>query len=116
MFSEIGVRKSFTNFTGKHLCWSLFFNKVATLLKRKSKAGFSCESPKTNPHVPDETRMNNQASYLVCTCLTILPLKNLYFTVISTKIHLNTRLAASDTFHVFTQSIKFFKFYYHTDD
>ena len=32
------------NITGKHLCWSLFFNKVAglrpsTLLKRDSNAG-----------------------------------------------------------------------------
>ena len=32
--------------------------------------------------------------------------KNLYFTEFSTKIHCNTRLAASDAFHVFTQSIK----------
>ena len=34
-----GVLKNFTKFTGKHLCQSLFFNKVAglrpaTLLKR----------------------------------------------------------------------------------
>ena len=28
---EIGVLKSFTKFTGKHLCQSLFFNKVAGL-------------------------------------------------------------------------------------
>ena len=28
---EIGVRKNFTKFTGKHLCMSLFFNKVAGL-------------------------------------------------------------------------------------
>ena len=33
----------------------------------------------------------------------------------STKIHWNTRLATSDAFHMFTQSIKFFKFYYRTD-
>ena len=26
-----GVYKNFTKFTGKHLCQSLFFNKVATL-------------------------------------------------------------------------------------
>ena len=34
-----GVFKNFTNFTGKHLCWSLFFTKLqvfrpATLLKK----------------------------------------------------------------------------------
>ena len=28
MFFKIGVLKSFANFTGKHLCWSLFFKNV----------------------------------------------------------------------------------------
>ena len=31
MFHEKGVLKSFAKFTGKHLCQSLFFNKVAGL-------------------------------------------------------------------------------------
>ena len=31
MFFKIGVLKTAANFTGKHLCWSLFFNKVAGL-------------------------------------------------------------------------------------
>ena len=40
VFSEKGVLKNFAKFTGKHLCWSLFFNKVpslrsATLLKKR---------------------------------------------------------------------------------
>ena len=40
MFLKIGVLKNLANFTGKHLCWSLFFNKVAglrpaTLLKKR---------------------------------------------------------------------------------
>ena len=40
MFYKIGVLKIFANVTGKHLCWSLFFNKVArlrpaTLLKKR---------------------------------------------------------------------------------
>ena len=41
--------KNFTKFTGKHLCQSLFFNKVAglrpaTLLKKETLAQvFSCE-------------------------------------------------------------------------
>ena len=30
-----GVLRNFTKFTGKHLCRSLFFNKVATLLKKR---------------------------------------------------------------------------------
>ena len=47
--------------------------------------------------------------------LTIFTGKNLCFTEFSTKIHWNTKLAASDFFHMFTQSIKFFKFHYCTD-
>ena len=39
---------------------------------------------------------------------TILTGKNLCFTELSTKIHGNTRLAASDVVHMFTQSIQFF--------
>ena len=40
MFFKIGVLKNFVIFTGKHVCWSPFFNKVvgfrsATLLKKK---------------------------------------------------------------------------------
>ena len=39
MFFKIGVLKSFTNFTGKHLCWSHFLKKLAgsrpaTLLRK----------------------------------------------------------------------------------
>ena len=40
--------------------------------------------------------------------LTILTGKNWCFTNFSAKIHWNTRLAASDVYHMFTQSIKFF--------
>ena len=48
MFFKIGVLENFTNFTGKHLCWSIFFNKVAslrpeTLLKETPTQRFSCE-------------------------------------------------------------------------
>ena len=43
--SSGGVLKDFAKFTGKHLCWSLFFNKVgglqcATLLKKRFQ--YSC--------------------------------------------------------------------------
>ena len=31
VFCKKGVLVNFTKFTGKHLCWSLFFNKVAVL-------------------------------------------------------------------------------------
>ena len=44
MFSKIGVIKNFAKITRKHLCWSLFFSKIAgplpaTLLKRDSNTG-----------------------------------------------------------------------------
>ena len=40
LFYKKGVLRNFARFTGKHLCWSLFFNKVAglkppTLLKKR---------------------------------------------------------------------------------
>ena len=43
-----GVLRNFPKFTGKHLCQSLFFNKVAglrpsTLLKKSLAQVFSCE-------------------------------------------------------------------------
>ena len=34
MFFKIGVLKTFVIFTGKHLCWGLFFNKVKYHLER----------------------------------------------------------------------------------
>ena len=34
VFCKNGVLKNFAKFTRKHLCQSLFFNKVATLLKK----------------------------------------------------------------------------------
>ena len=48
MFSKKGVLRYFTKFTGKHLCQSVFFNKVAglrpaTLLKKTLAQVFSCE-------------------------------------------------------------------------
>ena len=44
VFCKKGVLRNFAKFTGKHLCQSLFFNKVAglrpaTLLKRDSGTG-----------------------------------------------------------------------------
>ena len=44
LFYKKGVPKHFTKFTGKHLCLSIFFNKVAglspaTLLKKDSDTG-----------------------------------------------------------------------------
>ena len=44
VFCKKGVLRNFANFTGKHLCQSLFFNKVAglrpaTLLKRGCDIG-----------------------------------------------------------------------------
>ena len=46
---KIGFLKSFAIFTGKHLCWSVFLNKVvglrpATLLEKKLQHRFFCEN------------------------------------------------------------------------
>ena len=48
VFHDIGVLKIFAKLTGKHLCQSLFFNKIAglrpaTLLKKRFWHMFSCE-------------------------------------------------------------------------
>ena len=48
VFCKKGVLRNFTKFTGKHLCQSLFFNKVAGLackfIKKQTLAQlFSCE-------------------------------------------------------------------------
>ena len=44
VFCKKGVLKNFSKFTGKHLCQSLFFNKVAGLIKKGTLAQlFSCE-------------------------------------------------------------------------
>ena len=44
MYFKIGVLKDFANFTGKHLCWSLFLIKVLTnFIKNSPIQVFSCE-------------------------------------------------------------------------
>ena len=48
VFCKKGVLRNFTKFTGKHLCQSLFFNKVAgqacNFIKKETLAqAFSCE-------------------------------------------------------------------------
>ena len=46
MFCKKGVLRNVTKFTGKHLCQSLFFNKVAGLRPIKTETlaeVFSCE-------------------------------------------------------------------------
>ena len=44
MFFKIGALKNFANFTGKHLCWSLFLVKFLTnFIKDTPTQEFSCE-------------------------------------------------------------------------
>ena len=48
MFCDKGAFQNFVKFTGKHLCWGLFLNKVAglrpaTLLEETPTQVFSCE-------------------------------------------------------------------------
>ena len=46
MFFQIGVLKSFTNFTGMHLCWSLFLKKLqaGSFIKKTPTQVFSCDA------------------------------------------------------------------------
>ena len=48
MFFQIGVLKSFTNFTGMHLCWSLFLKKLqaGSFIKKTPTQVFSCDAYK----------------------------------------------------------------------
>ena len=48
-----GVLRNFTKFTGKHLCQSLFFNKVAGL--RPLAQVFSCEFYEISKNTSDGT-------------------------------------------------------------
>ena len=64
---EIGVLKNFTKFSGKHLCQSLFFNKVAglrpaTLLKKRLLSCKFCEIFK-NTFLTEHLRMNASNHY-----------------------------------------------------
>ena len=43
MFFIIGVHKSFSNFIGKHLCWSLFLKNLQAVLKKTPTQVFSIE-------------------------------------------------------------------------
>ena len=48
VFYKKGVVKNFAKFKGKHLCQSLFLNKVAGLIKKEILAQvFSCEFRET---------------------------------------------------------------------
>ena len=47
MFLKIVALKNFANFTGKHLCWSLFSNKGFNFFKKSTPTQvFSCEIAK----------------------------------------------------------------------
>ena len=43
MFFKIGVPRHFAIFTGNHLCWSIFFNKVVGLKAVWQKTGCSVQ-------------------------------------------------------------------------
>ena len=66
-----GVLKNFANFTGKHLCWSLFFTKLqafrpATLLKKTPTQVFSCEIWEILKNTYFEKHLNKSERLLLC--------------------------------------------------
>ena len=89
----------------------LFFNNI--------------QREKLNPFSVNPTKWPNTLKQFVgklqtnCLCVfghfVNLALKRLSFTEFSSKIHWNTRFAASHIFHRFTQSIKFFWLHCRTD-
>ena len=57
VFCGKGVLRNFTKVTGKHLCQSLFFNKVASLFfNRTPPVAASEEMNKSTPHNSNRTR------------------------------------------------------------
>ena len=60
VFCKKGVLRNFTKFTGKHLCQSLFFNKVAGLASVDS---ISCESVSCEKLWCDILSNRNRVSY-----------------------------------------------------
>ena len=70
VFCKKGVLKNFANFTGKYLCWSLFFNKAAVLqpasfLKETPTQVLSCEVCET---FKNEEHLQTTASGGVLSC------------------------------------------------
>ena len=136
VFCKKAILKYFVIFTGKHLCWSLFL--IMFIKKRLQHRCFLWILQNTAPILKNicEWLLVNDGNSLswiksskpiiaqydaqlrhikrliillfLKAPLTILTWKNLYFTEFSTIIDWNARLAASDVFHIFTQSIKFF--------
>ena len=67
VFCKKGVLKNFTKFTGKHLCQSLFFNKVLGLLQLKFWSVFDIFDPRIFQHSVTEisSYRNQEISVLI---------------------------------------------------
>ena len=77
MFYKKGVLRNFTKFTGKHLCQSLFFNKVADLRRKCYRTLLVAASEDNNFIQSNAARIKKKVSL---TFQTILTWKNLCFT------------------------------------
>ena len=74
MFFKIGVLKNFAVFIGKHLCWSLIFNRVAdfrpaTILKKRLEQMFYCKYCKIFKNTCFEEHLRTTASATCCSRL-----------------------------------------------
>ena len=67
VFCKKGVLRNFTKFTGKHLCQSLFFNKVLGLLQLKFWSVFDIFDPRIFQHSVTEisSYRNQEISVLI---------------------------------------------------
>ena len=93
MFYKKDVLGNFTKFTGKHLCQSLFFNKVAglrpaSLLKKETLTQmFSCEFRE----VSKDTFSQNTSRHSVIKRMVICNIENLWRTVLKSNRYLQIK-------------------------
>ena len=91
MFFKISVLRSFTNFTGKHLCWSLFLKNMQAegLQLHKKRLQHRC-SPANFAKFEEQIFLQNTSSVCFCTsggCFCIFsksPIKQLFRNLVMT--------------------------------
>ena len=77
VFSKKGLLRDLTKFTGKHLCQSLFFNKVAGL-RSSSKMPVGMQASSEQVDAQSRPEVSREMLYIYChawTCLSIVTLE-----------------------------------------
>ena len=107
------MKKRFRKIHRKDMCWSLFFNKVATLLTIVTARilGKLPPNPKTKPNLNPHPKPNR--GKFSSGAIARIPTERTVFTQFNTRIYWNISLSVSDHVPMFTQSINFYTFYHH---